>query len=330
MRRREFIAGAGAAAAWPAIARAQQPAGLPHIGILDPNSAGGYADTRFWSAFRDEMARRGHIDGKTIVFDYRWAGNQGGRLAGLATELLGLRARVIVATSTPAIIAARSVTSEVPIIGVLMADPVGSGFAQSLARPGGNITGLSTLSAELSAKRLELLSEIVPSLSRAGMVWDQNNPSFALTVRHTEAAARSLGMALEVHGVHRIEELRAALSELERANSQALVAALPAGSARFGGDAGLVAAIAEHRLPAAYSDLDFVHNGGLVSYGPNYVNLFRRAALYADKILKGARPAELPIEEPNVFVLGVNLKTAKELGVAVPRSVLIRADEVVE
>jgi putative ABC transport system substrate-binding protein len=337
MRRREFITLVGGAAAIVAnlindsFAAAASDTKIPHVGILDLQSKGGIGDRQYWSAFREGMHALGYDNGKTVIFDDRWADEDYRRLPTLASELIKLRVRIIVAGSTPVVIAARSVTSQVPIVSPLMADPVGSGFAQSLARPGGNITGLSTLSPELSAKRLEQLKEIVPSLSRVGMLWDQNIQSFALTVRQTEAAARTLGLLLEVHGLHTPDDYNAAFNAMAASRVQGLIVAAGLDTKMTGGDpARLTTAIAEFRLPATYSAGEFVASGGLVSYGPNYPGLFRRAAYYVDRILRGANPAELPVEEPTLFDLRINLKTAKALGLTVPSSLLTRADEVIE
>lgn len=277
------------------------------------------------------MLKLGYRDGSNIVLDFRWGNNDHGRLPELATDLVKLRVNIIVAENSPAVIAARSVTSEVAIISPLMADPVGSGFAQSLAHPSGNVTGLSTLSAHLSAKRLELLSEIVPSLARAGMLWDQNIQSFGLTVRQIEVAAQSLGVSMQVRGVRSSDDLAEALTAIESDRAQALVVAIPAGSTVHGGHLdSLVAAVSAHHLPAAYTEVAFVNAGGLISYGPKYADLFRRAAHYVDRILKGARPGDLPVEQPILFELGINLRTAKALGVVIPQFVLMQADQVIE
>jgi len=323
------LAIAGSVLGFAQLAAAQGDATIPHVGILALEAQDGA--TPYWDAFRDGMRALVYSDGKTVVFDYRWANHKYAQLPELAAELVKLRVRIIVAEATPAVIAARSVTSELPIVAPLMADPVGSGFAQSLARPGGNITGLSTLSADLAPKLLELLSEIVPSLSRVGMMWDQNIQSFALTVRRAEAAAKSRGFALEVRGVRSPDDLEPAFAALEAAHVQALIMSFPAASLVAKGDPALLAAeVARRHLPAAYPTGESVAAGGLVSYGPSYPDLFRRIATYVDKILKGAKPSDLPVEEPRLFELRVNLKTAKALGVTIPPAILVRADQVIE
>jgi putative ABC transport system substrate-binding protein len=213
MRRREFIKLIGrAAAAWPLAARAQIKTNVQRVGILDATTAGGYTDQHSWGAFRDQMRTLGYVEGTNVEFDARWANGKPAELPVLTSELLRLPVRVIVALSAPVAQAAKSVTSEVPIVVPLMADPVGVGLVASLARPGGNVTGLSTTSAELSAKRLELLREIVPNLPRAAIIWSEPNPPFALTVRHTEIAAQSLGVALRVVGVRAARDFEKAVA----------------------------------------------------------------------------------------------------------------------
>ena len=330
MWRREFITLVGGAAGWPLAARAQTTTKVQRVGILDGGAAGGYADQHYWSAFREQMRALGYIDGKNVVFDVRRADGDLARLPGLMAGLVNLPVSVIVALSTPLAQAARSVTTQVPIVVVAMADPVGIGLAASLARPGGNVTGLSTLSAELSAKRLELLREIVPTLSRAAIIWADQNPAFALTVRQTEIAARSLGVSLHVVGVRAAGGFEKAVAAVVAERVQGLIVAVPVGGSFSGTDlAEITAILARQQLPTAYAEKEYVRAGGLVSYGPEYIDLFRRAATYTDKVLKGVRPADLPVEQPTKFELVVNLKTAKALGLEVPPTLLARADEVI-
>jgi putative ABC transport system substrate-binding protein len=331
MRRRDFITLVSAAAAWPLTARAQITTNVQRVGILDPSTAGGYTDLHYWRPFRDEMRTLGYVEGTNVEFDARWANGNPAALPGLTSQLLRLPVRVIVALSTPVAQAAKSVTDEVPIVVPLMADPVGIGLVASLARPGGNITGLSTTSAELSAKRLELLREIVPNLSRAAIIWAERNAAFALTVRHTEIAAQSLRVALRVVGVRAARDFEKAVAELAAEQVQGVIVAVPAGGSFTSTDlAQLTAILAQQRLPAIYAEKEYVHAGGLVSYGPDYPDLFRRAATYTDKILKGMRPADLPVEQPTKFELVTNLKTAKAIGLNVPPSLIARADEVID
>lgn len=332
MKRRDFISLCGGVAFWwSRPARAQRANNVVRIGILDPAAAGTYADIHYWSAFRDQMRALGQIDGANVVYEDRWANGNFARLPALTRELVDLGVRVILARSTPAGLAARTVTSKIPIVVPLMADPVGIGLVSSLARPGGNVTGLSTISAELSVKRLELLRDFVPQLSRVAILWDETNPAFGLTVQHTEAAARAVGLSLEVVAAKEASSLSNVFAALNRERVQGLIVAIPLGTPLFGGDfARLVALAAQIKLPAVYAEKEYVTAGGLASYGPVYVDLFRRAAVYTDKILKGAVPADLPVEEPTKFETVINLKTAKTLGIEVPPLALVRADEVVE
>ena len=330
MSRREFISFLGGAVVWPFAVRAQITTNVQRVGILDVSTAGGYSDQHYWKAFRDHMRTLGYVEGTNVEFDARWANGNGAALPGLTTELLRLPVRVIVALSTPVAQAAKSVTSELPIVVPLMADPVGVGLVASLARLGGNVTGLSTISAELSAKRLELLREIVPNLSRAAIIWPESNPPFALTVRHTQIASQSLGVALRVVGVHAARDFEKAAAELAAGQVQGVIVAVPAGSFASTDLAQLTAILAHQRLPAIYSEKEYVHAGGLVSYGPDYPNLFRQAATYTDKILRGMQPADLPVEQPTKFESAINHKTALALGLNVPPPLLAIADEMIE
>jgi putative tryptophan/tyrosine transport system substrate-binding protein len=259
-------------------------------------------------------------------------GRRRSRLAERAAELVKLRVSAIVVTSTTAALAARSVTSDIPIVVPLMADPIGAGLAASLNRPGGNVTGLTTLSAELSAKRLEILKEVVPALRRVAILWEDTNPAFAITVSQTQAAARTLGIATVVRGIRAEGGVEPALQVIERDRVEGVIIAVPAGG---GGSSArdpraLADRVARLHLPATFAERAYVEAGGLLSYGPDYPDLFRRAATYVDKIIKGAKPGDLPVEEPTRFQLVVNLDTAKALGVTIPQSVLARADEVIE
>jgi putative tryptophan/tyrosine transport system substrate-binding protein len=312
-------------------ARAQITTNIRHVGILDASAAGGFYDQHCWSAFREQMRSLGYIDGKNVAFDVRWANGDLTRLPALTAELVSVPVSVIVALSTPVAQPAKSVTTQVPIVVPLMADPVGVGLVASLARPGGNVTGLSTISAELSAKRLELLHEIVPKLSRAAIIWADLNPAFALTVRQTEIAAQTLGVSLQVVGVRAAGGFEKAVGAVAAERAQGLIVAVGAGGSFLGDDlAQITAILARQQLPAIYAEKAHVQAGGLASYGPNYIDLFRQAATYTDKILKGARPADLPVEQPTNFELALNLKTAKALGLELPLSLLARADEVIE
>jgi putative tryptophan/tyrosine transport system substrate-binding protein len=331
MRRRDFITlFVGASVAWPLAARSQT-ATIPRVGLLDPRSAGGSAESHYWKAFREQMRALGYAEGKNIIFEFRAADGDPSRLPELTSDLIAHSVSLIVALSTPAALAAKSVTTKVPIVVALMADPVGIGLVASLARPGGNITGLSTISAELSAKRLELLREMIPDLSRAAIIWEDSNPAFALTVTHSEAAAHVLGVSLKSIGVKAAGGFEKAMDEVVTAHAQALIVAVPDRAVAGGTElTAIIGTVARRKIPAVYAETSYVEAGGLVSYGPDYTDLFRRAATYADKILKGARPVDLPVEEPTKFELALNLKTAKALGLTVPQTLLVAADEVIE
>ena len=332
MKRREFITFLSSVVAleWPLATRAQIMTNVQRVGIIDASTAGGYNDEHYWKAFRDQMRTFGYVEGTNVEFDARWADGNLAALPALTLELLRLPVRVIVTLSTPVAQAAKSVTNEVPIVVPLMADPVGVGLVASLARPDGNVTGLSTISAELSAKRLELLREIVPNLSRAAIIWAELNPAFALTVQHTETAAQSLGVSLRVVGVRTARDFEKAVAEVVAEQVQGVIVAVPAGSFSSGDLVQIATMMAQQRLPATYAEKEYVQAGGLLSYGPDYPDLFRRAATYTDKILKGARPADLPVEQPTKFELAVNRNTARALGVEVPPTLLATADEVIE
>jgi putative tryptophan/tyrosine transport system substrate-binding protein len=326
MRRRDFVTlFIGASVAWPPSARSQT-ATIPRVGLL-----GGHVESHYWKAFREQMRALGYAEGKNIIFEVRAADGGPSRLTELTSDLIAHAVSLIVAISTPVALAARSVTTKVPIVVALMSDPVGIGLVASLARPGGNITGLSTISAELSAKLLELLHEMVPDLSRVAIIWEDSNPAIALTVKHSEAAAQVLGVSLKSIGVKAAGGFEKAMDEVITAHAQALIVAVPDRGVPGGTDLNpITGTVARRKIPAAYNETSYVEAGGLLSYGPDYTDLFRRAATYADKILKGARPADLPVEQPTKFELAVNLKTAKALGLTIPPSLLATADTVIE
>ena len=309
----------------PHIAHAQQPKKMPRIGVLSPFSP------TFGSAlvevFRQGLRDLRYVEGQNITFEYRWAEGKYDRLPSLAAELVRLDVDIIVATATPAIQAAQQATSTISIVMAISNDPVESGFVASLARPGGNVTGLSLQSQELSGKRLELLKEAIPKLSRVAVLWNASNPSHTLLRRETEAAARALGLRLQLLEVRGPTEFDGAFSAMTRDRARAL-AMLPDGFFRDQ-QRRILDLAAKSRLPAMYWSREFVDAGGLMAYGANIPDLFRRAATFVDKILKGAKPADLPVEQPTRFDLVLNLKTAKALGLTFPQSILIRADQVI-
>jgi len=309
----------------PLGADAQQRANVARIGVLGSPTASSYA-TRI-EAFKRGLRELGYVEGQNIAIEYRWAEGRYERLPGLAAELVRLRVDVIVTHSTPGTRAAQQATTTIPIVMATNADAVATGLVASLARPGGNTTGSTNLSPEFNAKRLELLKEAIPRIRRVAALMNPANPGNELAFKRMELTARALGIEVQRAWVRRGDELDSTFSELVKARSDALVivddAALLPQAKRIADLA------AKNRLPTAVP-LSFVHTGSLLSYGPDLADLWRRAAIFVDKILKGAKPADLPVEQPTRFELVINLKTAKALGLTVKRSVLIRADRVIQ
>jgi len=301
---------------------AQQATRIPKIGYL---AAAGHLIAVFGEGLRE----LGYIDRKTVLLEVRLAEGAGERLPELARELVALKPDVIVATSDLAIASVRRETQTIPIVMVFSSDPAGAGFVASLARPGGNVTGLSTLSSEISGKKLELLREVIPGLSRVALLWNPDSRGNLLDYKETEAAARSLHIELQSVELFRGEDLDRAFSAVTKGRAQALI--VPTGNPITVARRDQVASFARRsRLPSIYGAREYVDDGGLMSYGPGAADLFRRAATYVDKILKGAKPADLPVEQPTKFELVINLKTAKALGLTIPPSLLRRADHVIQ
>ena len=305
---------------------AQQPGKVARIGYLSPGSPTTF--TRFDEAFRQGLRELGYVEGQNIVIEYRWAERRDERLPDLAAELVSLKVDVIVAGGTPAPLAAKHATRTIPIVMSTAGDPIGSGLVASLARPGGNVTGLSARSPELGGKRLQLLKEVVPGVSRVAVLWNAANPYAALVVRETEAAARTLGVQVQSLEVRGPDDFENALPAAIRGRAGALI--VVGDPLLFSYRMRIADFAARNRLPAAYNLREFAEAGGLMAYGENLADLYRRAATYVDKILKGAKPADLPVEQPTKFELVINLKTAKALRLTIPQSVLIRADEVIQ
>jgi putative ABC transport system substrate-binding protein len=322
MKRREFIALiAGAVAAWPLAARAQQrPAKIPRIGIID--------DAPIWDHFRKGLRDLGHIDGQNIAFEYRSAQGQPDRLAAAAGELAALPVDVIAANGSAAARAAQQATATIPIVMIAIGDPVRAGFVPSLARPGGNITGNTILGTEMSAKRLQLLKEMIPRLARVAFLWNSNNASHLGYLEEWRAVAPKLGLDLLFVDVHSPDQFEGAFAAMMRQRPDALsLTADPFHLAHLGW---IIDFAANNRLPAMYIVKDNVAAGGLMSYGPSLPDLFRRAAGYVHKILQGTKPADLPVEQPVTFELAINLKTAKALHLEIPDKLLALADQVIE
>lgn len=308
-----------------ASAEAQQRNHVPRIGYLAASPS--TASPARTEAFRQGLRELGYMEGNNIVVEYRWADGKLDRLRGLASELVRLKVDVIVTAGPTAVPPAKEATATIPIVMTFDTDPVGSGFVASLARPGGNITGLSSLSPEISGKQLELLTEIVPKLSRVAVLGTSTRPGHAQTLQELELAARGLKVQWQFLEVEAPDDIEAVLRAATKGRAEA---ALALGSAVLNSHRARVAGLAvKHRLPAVYDRSEFVDDGGLLSYGVSLTDLHRRAAVYVDKILKGAKPAELPVEQPTRFEFVINLKTAKQIRLTIPPNVLARADRVI-
>jgi len=328
MRRREFITLiGGGAATLPLTVRAQQHTQkIPRIGWLAPGTRENYEP--LLEEYRRGMLELGYVEGRTIETEYLYADAQLDRLPALAQRLVEHKVDVIVTVSTPPTLAAERATSTIPIVFAASADPIETGVVASLARPGGNATGLSLMSSELSAKRLELIHTLVPRVSRIAVLWDSSNPGMALRVRETKVAAERSKVGFLDAGAHDLNELESIFAELSKRPPDAMVVTTEPFTRQH--RARILDFMTRNAIPCMYEDGRFVEEGGLMSYGPNVPDLFRRAAVYVDKIIKGAKPADLPVEQPTKFELVINLKTAKALGLTVPESVIVSADKVIE
>ena len=306
------------------VAEAQQPARSPRIGILLPPSAS-FNSARV-EAFRQRLRELGYVEGKNIFFEYRYAEGKLERLPDLAAELVRLKVDVIVAAG-PAGPAAKKATATIPIVFATFANPVGSGLVSSLARPGGNITGLSLMTPDLDGKRLELLKESFPKVARVAFLWMPSGSMGNVPLKDMEAAAKALGVKLQSLEVRSLDDFESAFARAKRDGAQALIT-YP-GPLINTQQRQVLDFAAKNRLPAMYPNSEFVEAGGLMSYSPNYTDLFRRAADFVDKILKGTKPADIPVEQPMKFEFIVNLKTAKQIGVTIEPNVLVRANRVI-
>jgi putative ABC transport system substrate-binding protein len=326
--RREFICGlAGGLLAAPRAAEAQQAGRVYRIGLLD-YSAPDPARQAWWNAFRQQMRQLGYVEGQNVSFEPRWAQGDTDRLSKLATELVGLKVDVIVTGGTNAAVAVKRATSTIPIVTATGSDPVGVGLVASLRQPGGNVTGMTTLNSELAAKRLEFLRIVVPRAARIAILWDESGPGYRLAVQETEAAAKTAGFTIQSVPVRSPAGLEAAFATMVRGRAGAL-SIVP--SPMFFPHLKRLAELAvKHRLPTVVGLREFVEAGGLVGYAADVPDLFRRAATFVDKILKGAKPGDLPVEQPTKFELVINLKTAKALGLTIPHSLLLRTDQVIQ
>jgi putative ABC transport system substrate-binding protein len=325
MKRRQFVALLGGATAWPLTARAQQASKLPTIGFLGestPSSQG-----PLFAAFMQRLRELGWIEGRTVAIELRWGEGRNERFAEFAAEFVGLGVDVIVASGTANVVAAKRATAVIPIVFAAAGNPVGSGLVASLAQPGGNLTGLSTQAVDLAGKRLEFLREVIPGPGRLAIMGNIGNPSIVLEMDELKAAARTLGFEIVVFEIQKTEDIVPAFEALEgQADALYVVTDALVTANRF--RINTLALVT--RLPTMSGNPAFVEVGALMSYGPNSPALFRRAADYVDKILRGAKPADLPVEQPTKFDLVINLITAKALGLTIPPSLLGRADEVIE
>jgi ABC-type uncharacterized transport system substrate-binding protein len=312
----------------PIAGEAQHGATIRRIGFLSPSSPSDPLTSRNLGAFREGLRELGYVEGQNIAIEFRWAEGKYDRLPGLAAELVSLKVDIIVATSLPAIQAAKQATRTIPIVMATSLDPVSTGFVASLAHPGGNITGLSAMAPDLVGKQLELLKEVVPKVSRVALLGNPANPGTAPMVRRAQDAARELGVRLQPLEARGPSEIDRAFAAMTRERAGALIVLLDVMFAEH--RARIADLAAKHRLPAVYGLQEYAEAGGLMVYGSSFVERFRRAATFVDKILKGAKPADLPIEQPTKFELVINLKTAKALGLTIPQSLLQRADQVIE
>ena len=323
MKRREFIGLLGGAAAWPLTARAQQAVGkIVTIGVLAIEP---------WppiDTFRQALNNIGYIEGKNVRFEYRYAEGYNERLPELANDLADLNVDVIVTWGTDAVLAAKQATTTIPIVMGTIGDPLGSGIVTNLARPGGNVTGSSSRAAELESKRLELLKEAVPGLSRAAILFNPTNHYMPLALQSARKGAQMLHVSLAIYEVRDTTTLDAAFVTLTKDRPDALM--VPADTFLVSQRSRIAQFAIENKLPSVYTFREYIEAGGLIAYTPNYHDLFRRAASYVDKILKGAKPGELPIGQPTKFQLVINLKTAKALGLVIPRVLVVGADQVIE
>ena len=325
MRRREFIAALGGAAAWPLTARAQQPAKLPTIGVLGSGTAA--AQAQWTAAFMQRLNELGWTEGRNVAIEYRWGEGRSERFGEIAAEFVRLKVDVILTHNTPPVLAAKQATAVIPIVFATSGDPVASGIVASLARPGGNITGLSSQASDAAGKRLELLREVIPGLRRVATFADVDNPYAALDVRELESAARTFGLDVDTFEFRRGDEIAPAFDALKGRVQALYVVPVPL---LFAHRVRINTLALGARLPTMHSVREYVETGGLMSYGPNWVDMWRRAAVFVDKILRGAKPADLPVEQPTKFDLVVNLTAAKALGLEIPPTMLARADEVIE
>jgi putative tryptophan/tyrosine transport system substrate-binding protein len=326
MRRRQFITLVGsAAAAWPFAARAQQPGKVARIGFLGAASASGYANQV--AGFRSGLRDLGYVEGTNVIIEYRWAEGNYERLRELATQLIRSNVDVIVTHGAPATLAAKQATATVPIVAAIIGDPVASGVLASVARPARNVTGQSVFSPELSAKRIELLKEVMPQMSRVAALLNPDNPANGPDLRAMETTAHSLKVELQQFPVRGPNEFESAFDRMEQGRFEAVHIHE---DGMLNANVRAIVPLATKRRLLSIGGKEIAQAGGLIGYGVNFFALYRRAAVFVDKILTGTKPADIPIEQATRFEFVLNLKTAKSLGLDMPTSVLLRADEVIE
>ena len=323
MRRREVITLIAGGVTWPLVAQGQQPANT--IGFLGASTRS--AESQWIAAFVQRLRELGWIDGRNIVIEYRWAEGHDERFAEIAAEFVRLKVGVIVTWGTPTAIAAKQATSVIPIVVAAMGNPVGAGIVASLAQPGGNVTGLSGMVSDLASKRLELLREVVPSLRRLAVLANIGNPAVVLELREVQSAAGALGLEVVTSEIRQSKDIAAAFKVLKSSVDALYVCTEPV---VFTNVIPINILAAAARVPTMHARREYVEAGGLISYGTNVPDMFRRAAEYVDKILRGAKPSDLPVEQATKFELVINLITAQALGLEVPSTLLARADEVIE
>jgi putative ABC transport system substrate-binding protein len=326
VRRRAFISLLGGAAAWPLAARAQHPGKIPRVGFMGNSTAA--LEANLVGPFREGLRELGYHEGRNIVIEYRWADGKYERFPTLVAELLAVPVDVIVTAGTPATLAVKKATSTVPLVMIAVGDPVGTGIVPSLARPAGNITGLSSIAPDLEGKRLELLREVVPKLSHVAFFLNPLNAFHTVSMRQAFAAAHALGIKLQALEVRTTADLDDAFAAIVREKPDALL--ILADRVFLHNRKRMIDFATQHRLPSVNAYREVVEAGGLMSYGPSYEDMHRRAADYVDKILKGTNPGDLPVEQPIKFTLIINLKAANALGLEVAPTLLARADEVIE
>ena len=323
---RPLLVAAAAICTASSAADAQEPAKLRRIGLLMPSTQA--ATANLVAAFEEGLRERGYVKGQNIAVDYRYTGGEMERVPDLAAELVQAKVDVIVTTTDPVVRTVKQHAPAIPIVMVNTSDPVGGGLVASLAKPGGNVTGLTNASPEIGGKRIELLKETVPALSRVAYLWNPDLAGAAQVYRDIQAAGGTLNVAIESAEVRRVEDIEVAFAALTGPGTALLVQA--PNPLLYTRRKDIARRAGEKRMPSMFNRLEYVSAGGLMSYGPNVPHMYRRAAAYADSILKGARPGDLPVEQPSLFELTISLKTARALGLVIPQSVLIRANKVLE